>query len=457
MMLHQDAENDPGFRDSIAAASLLSLRTVGALEFVVPALMLLAGLSVVPVPVQTAGAWVPNALLAAVGLLTFGTGWTGVGRSWPRALTSISIAISVLIIIWSAIMLSEQIVWVEHYVIGYITLVMFGAAAAVPLKPLQTLALGLALSVLYLGSTRYAEQFLGWEPSGPGMRQRIFILFVTGLCTVLTIYVYRQRWRSYVAHQQALKASEDLHEAQNRLLISENAAVFGRVAAALSHELNSPIGALASAVDTLGGIAHRLASASPGDQERLRALALEVHSSGRESAKRLREIVSRMQRFSNLDRAEIQSANLNSLLADVISIARSQAGTQTTVTADFGDLPNFVCRPQQLSAVFTNLLSNAITAAGESGSVAVRTANSGARIEISFRDNGRGIPADRLATLFDPGAFRESGGRMKAVNWSLFSCREIVREHGGDVHIETGEDGTTVRVVLPTETGTKHP
>jgi signal transduction histidine kinase len=452
MTLHRDAENDPGFRDSIAAAGLLSLRTVGALEFVVPALMLLAGLSVIPVPVDTAHAWVPNALLALLGLLTFSAGWTNVGRTWPRALTSISIGISVMIIVWSAIALSEHIVWVEHHIIGYITLVMFGAAAAVPLKPLQTLALGLGLSVLYLGSTVYAGWFLGWQPSGPGMRQRLFVFFVTGLCTVLTIYVYRQRWRSYLAHQQALKASEDLHEAQAKLLISENAAVLGRVAAALSHELNSPIGALASAVDTLGGIAERLASGGPSDQERLRVLASEVRCSGRESAKRLHEIVSRMQRFSNLDRAEIQSANLNLLLSDVISIARSQSGAQTTVTAEFGDLPAFVCRPQQLSAVFTNLLSNAISAAGESGTVVVTTRNSDARIEVSFRDTGQGIPAERLTSLFDPGAFRESGGRIKAGNWSLFSCREIVREHGGDVYVESSNQGTVVRVILPVDT-----
>lgn len=50
--------------------------------------------------------------------------------------------------------------------------------------------------------------------------------------------------------QQELRAAEELRHAESRVLLSENAALMGRFAAALSHELNSPIGALKSALQT---------------------------------------------------------------------------------------------------------------------------------------------------------------------------------------------------------------
>jgi signal transduction histidine kinase len=156
-----------------------------------------------------------------------------------------------------------------------------------------------------------------------------------------------------------------------------------------------------------------------------------------------------MQRFTNLDRAEVQSADLNEILKDVIALIASE-NAQAPVEADYGGIPRFMCRPQQMSAVFSNLIANAIDAVRDGGAVRVTTGAARGRIEISVEDNGRGIPPDDLATLFDPAAFRVSQGRVSASNWSLFSCRQIVQEHGGDIEVssENGR-GTQVRVLLP--------
>jgi len=54
-----------------------------------------------------------------------------------------------------------------------------------------------------------------------------------------------------------------------------------------------------------------------------------------------------------------------------------------------------------------------------------------------------------LGAIFDPG-FKVAGNRVLTGNWSLFSSRQIVREHGGDIHIHSAEgQGTTVSVTLP--------
>jgi signal transduction histidine kinase len=224
------------------------------------------------------------------------------------------------------------------------------------------------------------------------------------------------------------------------------------VAAALSHELNSPIGVLTSAVDTLSQLADRMASAPPEQRERLRAVLADVSRSGRDSSERLRGIVGRIQRFTNLDRAEVQSANLNDLLGDVVSLVSSETGNRAVIECDLQPVPRFLCRPQQLSAVFSNLLSNAVNAVDDGGKVSLSSRETDGGIEIKIQDNGRGIPPEDLAALFDPAAFRVSQGRVAAGNWSLFSCRQILREHGGDVEVTSADGrGTTVRVTLPTD------
>ena len=71
------------------------------------------------------------------------------------------------------------------------------------------------------------------------------------------------------------------------------------------------------------------------------------------------------------------------------------------------------------------------------------------QVEVQIRDNGRGLRPGELSTIFDPG-FNIAAGRVSTGNWSLFSSRQIIREHGGEIYIESVEGkGTTVRVTLP--------
>jgi signal transduction histidine kinase len=444
------AESDEGFRAEVERTSLLSLRAVGALEFAVPLLMASAGLGVIPITITDRTTAAPNLLFSLLGAWTLGAGWSRFGARHARLVTAVSVCVSVVIMLWSAIILTPELTWVEHHIIGYIVLVMFGCASAVPLKPVQTLFLGLAIDAIYVVSLTTAARHLAWTQQGFGLLQHLFTLVVTLLCTALTSSVYRQRYAGYLMHQRALRTSERLRDAEKQLLLSENAATMGRVAAALSHELNSPIGVLTSSVDTLNALARRISTAPAGDQDRLRMVLEDITRSGRESAERLRGIVSRIQRFTNLDRADVQSANVNDLIADVVALVRAERVGAAPVTTDLQDVPHVICRPQQLSAVLSNLLSNALNAVGLDGHVSISTRAVERAIEILIEDDGRGINPDDVATIFDPAAFRVTKGRVAAGNWSLFSSRQIVREHGGDITLESvNGKGTTVRVLLP--------
>jgi signal transduction histidine kinase len=249
--------------------------------------------------------------------------------------------------------------------------------------------------------------------------------------------------------QNELRAAEELRRAESQVLLSENAASMGRFAAAISHELNSPLGALKSALQTCNTLAEKKATLPVEKRMDVEEIEASLHRGAMESAERLHQIVLRMQRFTNMDRNEIVSVDLNSLLQDVTDILKSEIKDTVILELDCQPVPRILVRPQQISAVFSNLLHNAVEGLVGDGHVWLATCLMDCHVQVTVRDDGRGILAEELANIFEP-AFKVRAGRVSTGNWGLFSCRQIIREHGGEIEIQSGPgEGTTVRVTLP--------
>ena len=249
--------------------------------------------------------------------------------------------------------------------------------------------------------------------------------------------------------ERELRAAEELRQAETRVLLSENAASMGRFAAALSHELNNPIGALKSALQTSQSMSEKKAALPENKRSEIEQMEAQLRHTSLQSAERLHQIVLRMQRFTNLDRDEVLSVDLNSLLQDVIDVLKAGIKGKVDLELNFQPLPPIQLRPQQISAVFLNLLQNAIEGLGGKGQVRVSTFRINSQLQATIQDDGKGLSAEELDNIFDP-AFRVKSARVSTGNWSLFSSRQIVREHGGEIEIQSSPGkGTTVRVSLP--------
>jgi PAS domain S-box-containing protein len=129
-------------------------------------------------------------------------------------------------------------------------------------------------------------------------------------------------------------------------------------------------------------------------------------------------------------------------VADAAGVQLFHDTTQVAVSAD----------PDRLLQVLTNLLSNAIkfSPAGSSISVMLRPGVTG--VTLSFIDHGRGIPADKLESIFD--RFQQvdaSDSRQKGGSGlGLAICRSIVLQHSGRIWAERNPvRGSTFRVFLP--------
>jgi signal transduction histidine kinase len=299
----------------------------------------------------------------------------------------------------------------------------------------------------YVASARLAESLdLPIGPLDP--TYVLFMLTVTLLGTALTAVVYSERAQSFFRYRKALEAERDLKETQRRVILAENAASLGRLAAALSHELNSPIGALSSAVDTLLLLSAKQ-SAKPIDPQRFVVLLNDLRKTIGDSTNRLSDIVSRMQRIANLDRSEVQRVSVNELINDAVEISGARLRERARLNLELGDVPSMICKPQQLSAVFRNLVTNSVEALNGNGQIRISSKVHDSNIEVEVQDNGKGMDKAQLSSLFDP-EFRVDGNRVGTGNWSMFSARQVVREHGGEITVNSKPgEGTRVLITFP--------
>ena len=313
-----------------------------------------------------------------------------------------------------------------------VAILLLAAPAVVPLLPWQSMLMGAAVT----GAAALQGHA---APVG----------FLAGAAIVLTAVLYEQRLGNYRSSTGLLHATQEFRDLQSRLVLNESSATMVRLSAALAHELSSPIGTVSSAVETLLLLSARQALASGAEQERLVALQTDLGRSLQESMARLKKIVNRIQRLCHLDEAAMQSANLNELLREAAALVIPQAATSIEFQWNLQTLPALQCRPQQMTMVFWNVLLNAAQAIDGDGRVSISSTLRDARVEVRIEDDGRGISSERLAHIFDP-VFNVADSRVSTGNWSLFTSRQFIKNHGGELRIKSlAGQGTTVTIYLP--------
>ncbi|MCP5110515.1 MAG: HAMP domain-containing histidine kinase [bacterium] len=268
----------------------------------------------------------------------------------------------------------------------------------------------------------------------------------------MAVNSYRQLLESYRSHQDQLLAADDMREAQCRMLMSDSAASMGRLAAALSHELNNPLGALRSSVDTLRTVASR----EELPREKRAELEGRLWQTAEGSINRIHGIVRRIQRYTNLDRAEVLRLDINVLVTDVAEIVQQASEGTVRFELDTEALPELQGRPQALSAAFSGLLGDAARAVGDGGGtprgMRISTRRGDGFVEVTVVDT-EGQWLSGATEELEP-SFGVRDGRMAACNWSLFSASQIVQEHGGELTVlSEAKAGSGVLVRLPAEAG----
>lgn len=145
--------------------------------------------------------------------------------------------------------------------------------------------------------------------------------------------------------------------------------------------------------------------------------------------------------------------NAFSLLEQLLTWARLQTGTiQLEVTVlDLSQLIDEVMNLLQ-TAVFRNLISNAIKFTPDKGSIDVTAIEKTKTIQLVFRDSGVGISGEGLRRLFSIDDLYKTSGTngKKGTGIGLLLCRDYLKKNHGNITVESVEGkGTTFRVTFP--------
>lgn len=447
-LLPGSAEKDEGFRKEIRRQSHAGLTMIGIVAIAAPMFLLVTWWAFFGYTESTSARVKWDLILAGIGvgvILLARPKWAYRHSRW---LALAVVEVVTVLVLASSLYLSSIEPSAEDFIPSQITLGILILVITIPLKPWQAFFHCIVVTVLYVLTVRVAQ--LTFLPTATvQIDYCLFIAMLTLLSTGLSATLYGQRRDAYFSYRESLQNAEELRQAQGRLAMSESASSMARLAAAISHELNTPIGALTSAVDTLLLLGARQATAPPEQLPRLVKLQAELRKSIQDSSQRLQQIGARVARFTNLDQAAIQTVRINDLVSDVAELVRPRLPDGAELKLELAPGGELVGNPQQLSAVFYDLINNSMGALNGNGQIRVVTSEVPRGIEVRIEDNGRGIDREELTRIFDPN-FRERSGRMATGNWSMFNARQIVREHGGEITISSEPGtGTKVTVSLP--------
>ena len=251
--------------------------------------------------------------------------------------------------------------------------------------------------------------------------------------------------------QQNLRA---LREDQSALIQTEKMASVGRLAAGLTHEMHTPLGALLSNADMLRRCVERLQETAEqlAEAPELRKqveTAAKLLDLQRLAADRMKKILGSLRIFAHLDKAEVEEYDLHVGIDAALALLTHELRGRVEVERDYGDLPQVLCRPDAINQVFMNLLENASTAIEGEGHISVKTRLlDDGRVELIFRDTGKGIEPENLKRVLEPGFTTKPRGVGTGLGLAI--VKSTIDDHGGTIELDSRPgQGTTFRLVLP--------
>jgi signal transduction histidine kinase len=257
-------------------------------------------------------------------------------------------------------------------------------------------------------------------------------------------------------------AESDLIAAQGQIIQSEKMAVLGKLVAGLSHELNTPLGALTSSANVVSRSRDILAqkfgegkSLEELHEDRRFLKALKAMQQGTATvdtaAERISELVEGLKAFSQLDQAERRETDLNEGLMTTFKMLQHQIPEEIELNWELGELPRVMIWPAQLNQLFLVLLRNAMESIEGAGTISISSSVVGDSIQVVFLDSGRGYGPQQLQALFDPG-FRARSQTVR-MDWGMISASGIADRHGGTLTAESQPGiGSSFILTLPTST-----
>lgn len=273
---------------------------------------------------------------------------------------------------------------------------------------------------------------------------------------------------------EEIKAQRDeLEKTQGKLIHSEKMASLGVLTAGIAHEINNPINFVYAGVNSLTRdfedimkvIIALIKTEKNQDAEKtldtfhkLRSeyefdtavdAVNQTLSDIRIGAERTAEIVEGLRNFSRSEREEWGSVNLHKTIEGVLLLLRNKYKNHVQIHKEFDpSIGEIDGKAGKLNQVFMNIVSNAIDAIEQNGTITIKTQKRGNFVNVIVTDSGKGMPIDIQNRIFDP--FFTTKDIGKGVGLGLSITFGIIQEHNGSVEVKSKpNEGSQFTVTLP--------
>lgn len=240
-------------------------------------------------------------------------------------------------------------------------------------------------------------------------------------------------------NEELINSKNKIQQQQGQLIQSEKMASVGMLTAAITHEINTPMGAINSNAQledmVLESMAGNRIIQEDEELSSLFARLKEVNDINLIACDRIIEIIKSLKSFSRLDQAEFQEANINDGIKSVLVLTRNLLKNRITVHEDYAELPMVKCFPGQLNQVIMNIVVNASQAIEGEGDLYIRTYQSENNVYIAIKDTGIGIRQEDISKLFDPGYTTKGVG--VGLGLGLYLSYNIMQGHKGDITVNS--------------------
>jgi two-component system, sporulation sensor kinase E len=244
-----------------------------------------------------------------------------------------------------------------------------------------------------------------------------------------------------VGHAIILRDITESRRSAQQIIESERLNALTLLAAGVAHEIGNPLNSLHIHLQLIERQAHKLDRAAREElQESIDIARSEVN--------RLDSIVTQFLRAIRPSKPELHSENLNTIVEETLRFFTPEIQDRDIVIEQElrSDLPVLQIDRDQMKQAFYNVIKNSLQAMKRRGTLRIRTDRDDTHVLVSFIDTGSGMSAENLGRVFEPYFTTKPSG----TGLGLLIVRRIVREHGGELSIESSEGkGLTLTIRLP--------